>query len=360
MNIHPEFLTAIRDLGYTETEAAFLYLVATHSGYFTRQQFLTFSAKAKGWCVHRLTSKTLEHRHARVTEYGKQTYVFNLYSRRIYGRIDKDNLRNRKRQSQELILVRLLILDFVLANPECRYLETEADKLAYFHGTVGLPLPVLPGRAYKGAHSNSYTNRYFIDRFPIFFPNTGGSLSLPPLVTFTYCDSADRSLAGYITHLRSYERFLRRLPAFNFVYAAPNPAKFSRAAALFTRLFEGSDRVSAKQLARYFEIRRLWDAGKYNSLTRADRDVLRDGDKRYADAGFESAYQKWLAGNLRQPDLEAILDPPKYHQERNFRTYDLPERYDIFYTEAAKDYRPAAWDRWSGSRSASRSVPCDR
>jgi hypothetical protein len=141
MNIHPEFLTAIQDLGYTE--AAFLYLVATHSGYFTRQQFLTFSAKAKGWCVHRLTSKTLAHRHARVAEYGKLTYVFNLYSRRIYGRMDKDNLRNRKQQSQELILVRLLILDFALANPEYRYLETEADKLAYFHGTLGLPLPML-------------------------------------------------------------------------------------------------------------------------------------------------------------------------------------------------------------------------
>jgi hypothetical protein len=359
MNIRPEYLAEIKKLGYTETEAAFLYLVATHSGYFTRQQFLVFSAKAKGWCVHRLTSKTLERRHARATEYGRQTYVFNLYTRRIYGPIGKDNLRNRKRQSQELIHVRLLILDFVLSNPDFRYLETEADKLAYFHDTLGLPLPVLPGRIYKGTHSNDHTKRYFIDRFPIFFPQPGNSFALPPLVTFAYCDTADRSLAQFTTHLRNYANFLRRLPAFNFVYAAPDRAKFSRASAFFARLFEGSDRLSAKQLARYFEVRRLWDAGKFNSLTRADRDILRDGDQRYADEGFQSAYQKWLSGSLRPVDLDAILDPPEPRQERNFRTYELPEPYSIFYADAAKDYRPAAWDRWSGSRSASRSVPCD-
>ena len=34
MNIRPEHLSAIRNLGYSDTEARFLYLVATHSGYF--------------------------------------------------------------------------------------------------------------------------------------------------------------------------------------------------------------------------------------------------------------------------------------------------------------------------------------
>lgn len=359
MNIHPQYLTVIQKLGYTEAEAEFLYLVATHSGYFTRQQFLTFTRYSKGCLVHRLTTRAIERRHVCATEFGHKTYVYNLYSRRIYGPIGKDNLRNRKRQSHELVHLRLLILDFVLTNPDHHYLETEADKLAYFHDTLGLPLPVLPGRIYKGAHSNSHTKRYFIDRFPIFFPEGAGALSLPPQVTFTYCDTGDWSLARYATHLHAYEKFLRRLPAFNFIYAAPDPAKFNRAAALFNRIFEGLDRVSAKHLSRYFEVRRLWDAGKFKSLTRSDRDLLREGDHRYASEGFQSAYQKWLSGSLRPADLDALLDPDQPRQERNFRTYVLPEPYAIFHTEAERDYRPSPRDRWSTPRSISRSTACE-
>ena len=42
MKILPIHTEALRYLGYTEEEAQFLYLVATHSGYFTCRQFLQF------------------------------------------------------------------------------------------------------------------------------------------------------------------------------------------------------------------------------------------------------------------------------------------------------------------------------
>lgn len=39
----PEFAVAnLQALGYTEAEARFLYIAATHSGYFTMWQFLDF------------------------------------------------------------------------------------------------------------------------------------------------------------------------------------------------------------------------------------------------------------------------------------------------------------------------------
>ena len=43
MNITPTHLEALKAFGYTEVEAQFLYLVATHSGYFTPRQFLAFT-----------------------------------------------------------------------------------------------------------------------------------------------------------------------------------------------------------------------------------------------------------------------------------------------------------------------------
>lgn len=359
MNIRPEDLAAIQGHGYTETEAQFLYLVATHSGYFIRQQFLTFSGKPKGWSVHHLTTKTLERRHTRSTEYAKQTLIFNLYARRLYGAINKENLRNRRRQSNELIHTRLLILDFVLAHPDEAYLETEAEKVAYFNEKLGLPLPVLPGRVYRGLKSTQSTKRYFVDRFPVFIPSPGNAFSLPPVVTFTYCDTAGQSLVPYVTHLRNYEKFLRRLPDFNFIYASPEPRKFDRARSFFERMFRDSGRVDSRRLLRYFELRMLWDGPQSGKLTRADRDFLRDGLERYHGEPFESAYQKWSTVGLSMDEVKVLLGPREAQPQRHFEIYRLPEAYDIFHREAGPLYRPLRYNEGSASRSVSRSVPCE-
>jgi len=74
---HRDHLDRLRDFGYNEQEARFLYLAATHSGYFTRHQFLSFNHQTKGCLVHRFTTKLLTQRHAQATQYGHKTYVFN-------------------------------------------------------------------------------------------------------------------------------------------------------------------------------------------------------------------------------------------------------------------------------------------
>jgi hypothetical protein len=178
MNIATEYLAAIQGYGYTRTQAEFLYLVATHSGYFTQQQFLRFAGVEKGWAASRFTEKLLRFRHGRSTRYGYQTRIYNLYSWSIYDIIGKDNLRTRRRLSNDSIQTRLLILDFVLGHLEHQYLETEADKLAHFHRKLSFPLPTLPGRIYKGIPALSHTKRFFVDRFPIFIPAGPESLSL--------------------------------------------------------------------------------------------------------------------------------------------------------------------------------------
>ena len=330
MNIRPEHLDALRDLGYTDTESSFLYLVATHSGYFTQRQFLIFAQVQKGGLASRLVAKALESKHLRAAQGAYHTHVYNLYSRRLYGAIDRENLRNRRRHSKDLIQTRLLILDFVLAHPDERYLETDAEKVAYFHGTLGLALSCLPGRTYKGLRSNSTTKRYFIDRFPVLLPDANNKLSVPPVVTFTCCDGPHPSLARYVTHLRSYEKFLRRLPAFNFVYAAPNPSKFRRASAYFAALFGDDSPVDARHLVRYFQLRLLWETNRASMLSRADRDFLRAGDKRYDREPFQSAYRKWASTGLADSDIDAVLGPQLNRPKRSFQSYVLPHSFNVF------------------------------
>jgi len=350
MNILPAHLAVLCRLGYSDEEARFIYLVATHSGYFTRPQFLRFTRQTKGGSLHRFTTKLLALGHVRATEYGRQMLVFHLYSRLVYGPIDKDNLRNRRRLSNELVRTRLLILDFVLANLDSQYLETEAAKVAYFHEKLRLPLAILPCRRYTGLKSASHTDRYFVDRFPILI-----SRSLPSVPTFVYCDCDQPGLRPYLTHLRAYERLLRRLERFHFIYAAPSPTKFRRAEARFSQMFAPSPAIHTTRLVRYFEVRFLWESHKTSSLTRADRDLLRDGDKRYQGEPFESAYQKWASGGLSGAELERHLLLLRPGPQTTFETQILPASYDIFRREMDAPFGPPAEKEGSDRRSTSRS-----
>ena len=91
------------------------------------------------------------------------------------------------------------------------------------------------GRTYKSRKSGSQTDRYFVDRFPIFLTNEP-----LPTPTFVYCDSDLPGLFGYLTHVRNYEQLLRRLHGFNLVYASPDSAKFRRAQGFFSRTFDSN------------------------------------------------------------------------------------------------------------------------
>ena len=331
--ILPEHLAALSDLGYNEQEARFAYLVATHSGYFTLQQYLDFTGAKKGWSVHQFTNKSTRLGHLRTMTCAYGTALYNLYSRRVYGALDRDNLRNRRRLSSELIRTRLSILDFVLAHPDLEYLETEADKVACFQQQYGMPEALIPGRIYQGIEQNATTKRCFVDRFPIYLSPDSKGPKPHMIPTFVYCDSAPRNLFHFTTYLHNYEHFLRRLPRFELLYAAPTTAKSKRAERFFRGLFEETSAANARSLARYFKLRRLWEDEKHELLTRADRDFLRYGNQRYRDPFSESAYQKWTAGDPGSQSLEAVLRAHNQTSNWSFRTHLLPHDHNIFTAE---------------------------
>jgi hypothetical protein len=263
-------------------------------------------------------------------------------------------LRNRRRLSNELIQTRLLILDFVLAHLGPEYLETEAEKVAYFRD-LAVPEALIPGRVYKGIDPNSKTKRCFVDRFPVFFSTESDCPPGDLIPTFVYCDSSSRGLFHYITHLRSYEHFLRQLPGFKFVYAAPSPVKFRRAEQFFRSTFEENSAANVRSIARYFRVRRLWDENKHSLLTRADRDLLRYGNQRFRDEFSESVYRKWAAGGTEEQGLEALLGAHLKAPKWRFRTHLLPCDYDIFRSESGMNRRTGFSEDRSVPRSVSRS-----
>lgn len=156
----------------------------------------------------------------------------------------------------------------------------------------------------------------------------------PKLISKTWRDGtlsiAGPSLAGYVTYIRAYEKLLRRLPAFNFIYAAPDPSKFRRTAAFFARAFGNEGQVDACYVVRYFQLRLLWETNRTTMLSRADRDFLRAGDKRYNGLPFASAFRKWASTGLSGPDIDALLARPHSCPERSFQTHVLPHAFTVF------------------------------
>ncbi len=132
VNIAPAHLEALQALGYTEVESRFLYLVATHSGYFTARQLLSFTGAHWGKRTTTFWNKLQTLKHARTECFPKGCVVHHLFSRRLYRLIEKENLRNRREHEFDFIQRRIAMLDFVLLNQGYRYLETEPEKLRFF------------------------------------------------------------------------------------------------------------------------------------------------------------------------------------------------------------------------------------
>ncbi len=214
MKILPIHTEALQYFGYTEEESRFLYLVATHSGYFTCQQFLQFIKTKPGKRSVTFARKVVEKKHASSKEYLRHGRVFHLFSRNLYESIGRENVRFRRVHSTEYIRTRLIALDFILRNQGFTYLESEEQKLSFFCDQMGIDKKILPHKRYSGAIKGDFTDRYFVDKFPMFY-NPAASLS--PVVTFSFIDPGFESMDSFRTHLDTYLTLFTKLPQLLFM-----------------------------------------------------------------------------------------------------------------------------------------------
>src|SRR5579859_5487605 len=253
MNIAPAHLDALKALGYTEVETRFLYIVATHSGYFTARQFLAFTGAHWGKRTTIFWSTLETKRHARMECFPKRGMVYHLFARRLYRQIEKENLRNRREHEFEFIKRRIAILDFVLLNQGYQYLETEPEKVRFFCGALNIQKHYLPARLYLGHKTPSTSVRYFVDKFPMFFVPTS------PVVTFTYVHEGG-AFAGFVHHLESYLPLFRQLSELRFVYVSRSDSHFGKASDIFEALVKiPLESDIASDLLRYFHVRQSWN-----------------------------------------------------------------------------------------------------
>src|SRR5947207_16029124 len=123
MNFPESSLAKLSSLGYTEDEARFLYIVATHSGYYSMRQFLQFTETKSGDKSMTFSQKLLGKGHATARSFLRNGLVYDLFSRIVYRAIGRENLRNLRPHSLESIRMRLGALDFVLTHWEYESIE---------------------------------------------------------------------------------------------------------------------------------------------------------------------------------------------------------------------------------------------
>jgi hypothetical protein len=326
-------------LGYTKRESAFLFRVATHSGYFTNHQFKSFARTESGSVCHAFIRKLLNREHADYHAYRSGGRVYHLFARKVYQAIERENLRTRKKHELEYVKTRLVVLDFVLENPQHQYLETEAEKVAFFENECNVSRDTLPVKMYRARKSAEVTPRYFVDRFPMFV----NRVSSPPVVTFTYVDAGAVALNGFVTHLRAYLGLFRALPRLELTYIAPTARLFQAAGSEFQQVVYGRrGQTQSTDILEYFRVRKAWDSKE--RVASAGVVLLKEAQARYVGKRFDELYEKWRQGIVGDSDVMGGAGESSGVGSGLFRTLVCGQSLKIF-----SDARANGVESWMGS-----------
>ena len=153
---------ALKPFGWTGRKAEWIALVCLHSGVFTRAQ-LTDRLRIHRGTARRFVRAMSEQRlAAEETVEGRR--VCRVYARSLYRALGTEHIRHRRAASTEVLLRRLLSLDYVIEHTSLPWLPTEEDKVAAFEA-LGIDRALLPVKVYCGAAGT--TRRHFPVKLPI-------------------------------------------------------------------------------------------------------------------------------------------------------------------------------------------------
>ena len=147
---------ALEPFGWTGRQAEWIALACLHSGVFTRAQLSAY-LRIDRWQALRFVRAMSERRLA-ADETLEGRKVCRICGRGIYRALGAEDIRHRRIASDEVLLRRLLSLDYVLEHTGLSWLPTEPEKVGAFEA-LGVERRILPSRLYRGVAGN--TRRYF-------------------------------------------------------------------------------------------------------------------------------------------------------------------------------------------------------
>jgi hypothetical protein len=313
-------------LGYGESEARFLTLVALHGGYFVRRQFDDYLCRRSGKRAEAFLQKLLGRGHARRHVYEHNRHVFHVHFRPLYTAVGDRNSRNRRNHQPQTIKARLMGLDFVLAHPESRYFATEAERVAHFAEVRGIAPDSLPAKLFGNREDSTSTRRYFVERFPLFERPGNDDIA------FCYIDSGFETCSAFVTFLRSYAALFEALPSFELVYASALDTRFAEAEAVFRRVLAHGrpwlpQSGDVDRLLAHFRDRALFEKRETAGFDRLRLDRLRDDFDAFSGEYFGELFESWKRSGdtLLRHELASLKTPCG-----RFTPYRLQHDYEMF------------------------------
>ncbi len=319
--------SGLLQFGYTEQQAAFLYTVAVHGGYFLGRQYDGYMGRDRGGTRQRLIQQLTANKHVTALASRDQTAVLHLCARRFYEAIGTSDNRNRRSHPPFVVRRKLMILDFALNHPQAQFFPTEQERVSLFTDALGLPTGILPTKYYASKTRQSRTVRYFVDKNPVYL--SAAKKGAAPAVNFAYIDAGDDTTAGFKSYLVDYRRLFQALPSFRLVYVANRKKHFAAAAKAFQKMAnQGTD---IARLIDHFQARQRHERGDYTGFTtegieRLRRELREFSGPRY-DALFRVFEREDRAGLLAQ--LGLVDGRPDAHLGGVFETCLLPYSYDF-------------------------------
>ena len=157
---------ALEPLGWTGRRAEWIALACFNGGVFTRAQWTSFLGchhEKVGRAVRKLVAQGVasEEKPPGIKGIGR---ICRIHGRGIYKALGTGDRRRRRITSGEVLMRRLLALDYVLEHPRLPWLPTEAEKVAAFEA-LGIERGLLPQRVYRGALRG--LRRFFPLRLPV-------------------------------------------------------------------------------------------------------------------------------------------------------------------------------------------------
>jgi hypothetical protein len=331
MTLNYDPVPVLEAVGYTEREAAFLYLVALHSGYFLRRQYGRFIQRERGAIAAQLLRKAVALGHLQSVACGQARFVYHLTSREMYSAIGLTASQHRRLKGDAQIKSRLMVLDFVLDHLGDRLLDSSEAKRDFFAQTLGLSESLLPSSPGGGGHL-----------FPEEFPILAGEQQS---VRFTFFDEGALSSSGFENFLRRYRAVFAALPGFELLYLADSNHSFERAAKIFAALYPearalGVTTMTPRGVDHFLEYLRASENNETQkrAFTLRDLAVLREGEHLYTTLEHQALCAAWQIGSTSTERVRQRFQ--QQGPQAKFISILMPYTYPLYQFRREREAQP--------------------
>jgi hypothetical protein len=281
--------------GYSEREAAFLYMVAFHSGYFLRRQFNQFVSRERGAIATHFLRKAMELSHISEMPCSDGRRIYHLSEKQAYRMVGLGSSQNRRVKSQREILRRLMALDYVLLHLDRERFETPEARRQFFS-----QWNVRPEIVEK------------VEAFGHGVPLSFSSDAEPITIRVAFIDEGQRSTAMFARLLATHNKLLRSLPRAEVVYVANASAQFSSAQHVFEWRMPLKNSMSpvcplgVEHLVQWLEVRhRFYE--KSSSINPSEHRLLLEGECAYRAPVHTGLVASWKNGAMNADKVRTLF-----------------------------------------------------